>query len=92
MEFEAPSVWPIASKHHFAQSGGARPSSGSPQSLATSPRLMPRPQRALDVVSDKASKNRWLSGSELKVRIQLPPAEGLRTHRFRRDYGIAAGA
>jgi hypothetical protein len=56
MEFEAPSVWPIASKHHFAQSGGARPSSGSPQSLSTSPRSMPRPQRALDVVSDKASK------------------------------------
>jgi hypothetical protein len=58
MEFEAPSVWPIASKHtvtfhNLAALGLKRP----PQSLSTSPRSMPRPQRALDVVSDKASKN-----------------------------------
>src|SRR5215472_15625764 len=58
MEFEAPSVWRIASKHtvtfhNLAALGLKRP----PQSLSTSPRAMPRPQRALDVVSDKASKN-----------------------------------
>jgi len=36
--------------------GATSASSGSPQSLSTSPRSMPRPQRALDVVSDPVPK------------------------------------
>ena len=84
MEFEAPSVWRIASKHtvtfhNLAALGLKRP----PQSLSTSPRSMPRPQRALDAVSD--------TGAELKVRIQLPPAESQRTFGSSQDDGCFDG-
>ena len=76
MEFEAPSVWRIASKHtvtfHNLAALGLKRLAAIPVDLAEVDAETPTgTRRRLGQSLEKP----WLSGAELKVRIQLPPAE-----------------
>jgi hypothetical protein len=81
MEFEAPSVWRIASKHtvtfHNLAALGLKRLAAILVDLAEVDAETPTgTRRRLGQSLEKP----WLSGAELKVRIQLPPAESqLRT-------------
>ena len=75
MEFEAPSVWRIASKHtvtfHNLAALGLKRLAAIPVDLAEVDAETPMgTRRRLGQSLEKP----WLSGAELKVRIQLPPA------------------
>jgi len=76
MEFEAPSVWRIASKHtvtfHNLAALGLKRLAAILVDLAEVDAETPMgTRRRLGQSLEKP----WLSGAELKVRIQLPPAE-----------------
>ena len=76
MEFEAPSVWRIASKHtvtfHNLAALGLKRRAAILVDLAEVDAETPTgTRRRLGQSLEKP----WLSGAELKVRIQLPPAE-----------------
>jgi hypothetical protein len=86
MEFEAPSVWRIASKHtvtfHNLAALGLKRLAAILVDLAEVDAETPMgTRRRLGQSLEKP----WLSGAELKVRIQLPPAESrLRTRLLQR--------
>src|SRR6516165_2080655 len=76
MEFEAPSVWRIASKHtvtfHNLAALGLKRLAAILVDLAEVDAETPMgTRRRLGQSLEKP----WLSGAELKVRIQLPPAD-----------------
>jgi hypothetical protein len=80
MEFEAPSVWRIASKHtvtlHNLAALGPERLAAILVDLAEVDSETPTGTRRR--LGQSLEKTVWLSGAELKVRIQLPPAESLR--------------
>jgi hypothetical protein len=75
MEFEAPSVWRIASKHtvtfHKAALGLKRLAAILVDLAEVDAETPTGTRRRLGQSLEKP----WLSGAELKVRITLPPAE-----------------
>src|SRR5262249_50089270 len=76
MEFEAPSVWRIASKHtvtfhNLAALGLKRP----PQILVDLAEVDAETPTGTRRRLGQSLEKPWLSGAELKVRIQLPPAD-----------------
>ena len=77
MEFEAPSVWRIASKHtvtfHNLAALGLKRLAAILVDLAEVDSETPTGTRRR--LGQSLEKTVWLSGAELKVRIQLPPAE-----------------
>ena len=82
MEFEAPSVWRIASKHtvtfHNLAALGLKRLAAILVDLAEVDAETPTgTRRRLGQSLEKP----WLSGAELKVRIQLPPADSLVSRR-----------
>jgi hypothetical protein len=86
MEFEAPSVWRIASKHtvtfhNLAALGLKRP----PQSLSTSPEVDAETPTGTQRRLGQSLEKPWLAGAELKVRIQLPPAVSQQTFGSSQD-------
>ena len=87
MEFEAPSVWRIASKHTVTFRNltalGLKRLAAILVDLAEVDAETPTgTRRRLGQSLEKP----WLSGAELKVRIQLPPAKSLRTFDSARDF------
>jgi len=86
MEFEAPSVWRIASKHtvtfHNLAALGLKRLAAILVDLAEVDAETPMgTRRRLGQSLEKP----WLSGAELKVRIQLPPAVSQQTFGSSKD-------
>ena len=83
MEFEAPSVWRIPSKHtvtfHNLAALGLKRLAAILVDHAETPTGT---RRRLGQSLEKP----WLSGAELKVRIQLPPAESQQPFGSARDF------
>ena len=87
MEFEAPSVWRIASKHtvtfHNLAALGLKRLAAIPVDLAEVDAETPMgTRRRLGQSLEKP----WLSGAELKVRIHLPPAASRLQTRWPRSW------
>ena len=92
MEFEAPSVWRIASKHtvtfHNLAALGLKRLAAILVDLAEVDAETPMGTRRR---LGRSLEKPWLSGAELKVRIHLPPTESrTNSHRLRAALHSAA--
>src|SRR6516225_11481974 len=91
MEFEAPSVWRIASKHtvtfHNLAALGLKRLAAIPVDLAEVDAETPMGTRRR---LGQSLVKPWLSGAELKVRIHLPP--GVSQQTFDSPQDESAGA